>query len=89
MICYAFTCRSCNGIGYYSTEINCNKSASDCCGGCFTNEECHDCEGLGQINVDVSSDAICCILDSIESGQYKVAKELLNEIIYEVQQEKN
>lgn len=36
-------CIHCNGEGYTENGPYCNKPASECCGGCYTQVEC-DCE---------------------------------------------
>lgn len=41
-------CPECEGLGY--TEYrDCNKPVSDCCGGCYKEEECKYCDGSGEV----------------------------------------
>jgi len=44
-------CETCNGKGVVDL-LSCNKYASDCCGGCTKEYECHDCEGWGKVEVE-------------------------------------
>ena len=37
-------CPECDGKGY-TERIECTKSASECCGGCFKEETCYYCDG--------------------------------------------
>jgi len=36
-------CKTCGGEGYIEYGPSCSRPASDCCGGCFTQEACPDC----------------------------------------------
>lgn len=42
-------CNVCNGNGYVEVGPVCGMPASFCCGGCYENIECENCEGIGRI----------------------------------------
>lgn len=52
-------CENCDD-GKIEGLINCNRATSDCCGGCFENEPCEECEGSGKkmAYIDVIIDEI-------------------------------
>lgn len=44
------TCEECGGGGSFE-QRNCNNSSSECCGGCFKDIECSECNGRGIITI--------------------------------------
>jgi hypothetical protein len=42
-------CPECEGHGFHSRR-NCNDSSSNCCGGCFEEWDCSNCDGTGEID---------------------------------------
>lgn len=42
-------CLECFGRGYTESMVECGKSASECCGGCFIDEKCDYCNGEGEL----------------------------------------
>jgi len=45
-------CSECNGSGTYNVGPDCSMPASMCCGGCYTEVECEECGGTGEISED-------------------------------------
>ena len=44
-------CPECEGSGYIES-IDCSRSASDCCGGCYKKYVCDHCRGDGEFHSD-------------------------------------
>ena len=42
------TCEECDGDGYVEIGPSCWKPASECCGGCYEEVECKQCNGTGE-----------------------------------------
>ena len=42
-------CKTCNGTGRRYHQPECNKPASQCCGGCAELSACNICEGFGYL----------------------------------------
>lgn len=47
-------CSECDGSGEINTisPSQCTSSIDECCGGCFGEEECENCNGTGKIESD-------------------------------------
>ena len=45
-------CPECLGTGKIEKLI-CTKPISECCGGCYTYQECSNCDGTGEIEVNI------------------------------------
>ena len=45
-------CPECLGTGKIEKLI-CTKPVSECCGGCYTYKECSNCDGEGEIEVEI------------------------------------
>lgn len=41
-------CEVCNGDGVVDV-MDCNRSAQDCCGGCYKEVHCKECNGCGEV----------------------------------------
>ena len=48
-------CTECLGTGKIEKLI-CTKPVSECCGGCYTYKECSNCDGEGEIEVEIEED---------------------------------
>lgn len=44
-------CDECTGSGF-ETVNDCDRVASNCCGGCFREVLCEICKGTGQVDID-------------------------------------
>ena len=40
-------CEECNGTGKVDV-MNCKNQSNECCGGCYKDVQCEDCEGSGE-----------------------------------------
>ena len=45
-------CQECLGTGKIEKLI-CTKPVSECCGGCYKYKECPNCDGEGEIEVEI------------------------------------
>ena len=45
-------CQECLGTGKIEKLI-CTKPVSECCGGCYTYKECSNCEGSGEVEIEI------------------------------------
>lgn len=47
-------CPNCDGTGMVKQFIgsSCGKRTEDCCGGCYVDVECNECNGSGTIEED-------------------------------------
>ena len=48
-------CQECLGTGKIEKLI-CTKPVSECCGGCYAYKECSNCDGEGEIEVEIEED---------------------------------
>ena len=48
-------CQECLGTGKIEKLI-CTKPVSECCGGCYTYKECYNCEGSGEVEIEIEVD---------------------------------
>jgi hypothetical protein len=73
-------CQECSGKGYVEVGPECSKPASSCCGGCYHNERCESCNGLGEETRSYYFDEESTIaaLDYAVSGDYNQLQILVN-----------
>ena len=45
-------CPECLGTGKIENLI-CTNPVSECCGGCYTYKECSNCDGTGEVEIEV------------------------------------
>ena len=43
-------CKECNGAGKVEV-MNCHNQSNECCGGCYKEIECEECEGSGNCSL--------------------------------------
>ena len=59
-------CRECHGQGTHESFIECFKPASMCCGGCYAEYKCEDCDGNGTIEVEAHDDYMGKMIDLLQ-----------------------
>lgn len=72
-------CSNCDGGGVVSIGPECDKPASMCCGGCFVDEACEDCDGIGKVVFTLDAEKIGDIVNSLYNSDINAAIDLLME----------
>tara|TARA_R110000772_G_scaffold51709_5_gene118597 strand:+ start:1207 stop:1473 length:267 start_codon:yes stop_codon:yes gene_type:complete len=76
-------CEGCNGEGSIEIGPECDQVASMCCGGCYREELCKECNGEANIASEWNGDDLQSLINAIfESGaSIESVRELVIELI--------
>tara|TARA_R110001606_G_scaffold287110_1_gene435262 strand:+ start:145 stop:492 length:348 start_codon:yes stop_codon:yes gene_type:complete len=74
-------CPDCDGEGYAEIGPDCSKPASECCGGCYTTQECPGCDG-GQVSITLDGDGGARLIEAMIRGDFDEAKEIINDTYF-------
>ena len=74
-------CKECSGEGILLVGPTCWQPASNCCGGCYDEHKCDNCNGTGKIEAEFSKEYLQEIIEFHFNGEPDNAHELVMEII--------
>jgi hypothetical protein len=73
-------CPECYGNGYYEVGPECNRPASNCCGGCYRQEPCdHDHCVDGFITVTIDEDTTIQVVKHLIQNEVDEAMDLIDD----------
>jgi len=78
---YNGDCRVCDGDGYHEIGPDCNRPASDCCGGCYKTVVCSNCSGTGRVSYHFRDYQLCDIIEGIYRENTVESVILVNQIM--------
>ena len=77
-------CPDCSGEGFHEVGPECGYPASNCCGGCYHQEECDTCSGDKFVTLTFEEDETADIIKALVAGQIDEARAIINDQHHEV-----